>query len=237
MKHECCKIDGCTNQGKLHRNGSRFYPRGFCSTHYKKFVKENRDIIDNDKVRCQSCSVDGCNAPPPYKKELCNKHYTRNLKYGDIKYLEKRREGQTEHPLYSLYHGMKGRCLSETDKDYPRYGGRGITICERWLGTDGFFNFVEDMGERPDNTTLDRKNTDGGYSSENCRWADIYTQSGNKRNSENTGVTYVKKSNRFRVRISVNGKTYGLGSYKTMGEALEARRLGEIKYLGFEVQI
>jgi len=237
MKHECCKIDGCANQGKLHRNGNRFYPRGFCNTHYKKFVKENRDIVEKGKIRCQSCSVHGCDAPPPYKKELCNKHYTRNLKYGDTGYLEKRREGQTEHPLYSLYHGMKGRCLSENDKDYHRYGGRGITVCERWLGTDGFFNFIEDMGERPDNTTLDRKNTDGDYSSENCRWADIYTQSGNKRNSENTGVTYVKKSNRFRVRISVNGKTYGLGSYKTMGEALEARRLGEIKYLGFEVQI
>jgi len=93
------------------------------------------------------------------------------------------------------------------------------------------------MGERPEGFTLDRKNTNGNYTPENCRWANIHTQSGNKRDSENTGVTYVKKSNRFRVRISVNNKTYGLGSYKTIEEALEARRLGEIKYLGFEVQI
>lgn len=232
-----CSVEGCDNQGKLHRSGKRFYPRGFCNMHYKKFVIENRDIIDNDKIRCKKCSVIDCNLPPPYKKELCNKHYTRNLKYGDVDYLEKRREGQTEHPLYNTYGGMKKRCLSETDKDYYRYGGRGIMICERWLGTDGFFNFVDDMGERPNDTTLDRKDTDGEYSLENCRWADAHTQSGNKRNSKNTGVTYVKKSNRFRVRISVSGKTYGLGSYKTMEEALEARRLGEIKYLGFEVQI
>lgn len=232
-----CIVEGCCNQGKLHRNGYRYFPRGFCSTHYKKWVKENRDIVDDEKIRCSSCCIDGCDAPPPYKKEMCNKHYTRNKKHGDPSVVEKRREGQTEHPLYSVYGGMKKRCLSETDKDYPRYGGRGITICERWLGVDGFFNFIEDMGERPDNTTLDRKDVNKEYSKDNCRWADIYTQSGNKINSKNTGVTYVKKSNRFRVRISVNGETYGLGSYKTIEAALEARRLGEIKYLGFEVQI
>lgn len=237
MGYECCQVEGCNNQGKLHKKGYRYFPRGFCSTHYKKFVKENRDVVDNDKIRCQNCSVNGCDSTPPYRKGLCNKHYMRNLKYGDINHLEKRRGWQTEHPLYSLYHGMKGRCLRPNDKDYPRYGGRGICICERWLGTDGFFNFIEDMGKRPENTTLDRKDTDGDYSPDNCRWADVHTQNGNKRNSNNTGVTYVKKSNRFRVRISVSGETYGLGSYKTMEEALEARRLGEIKYLGFEVQV
>jgi hypothetical protein len=132
---------------------------------------------------------------------------------------------------------MKKRCLSETDKDYHRYGGIGVLICERWLSVDGFFNFIEDMGDRPNGYTLDRINTYGDYSPDNCRWADIHTQSGNKRNSNSTGVTYVKKSDRFRVRISVGGETYGLGSYKTIEEALEARRLGEIKYLGFEVQV
>ncbi len=232
-----CSIENCNNQGKLHRNGYRYFPRGFCSTHYKKWVIENRDIVDEEKIKCTCCSVANCDAPPPYKKELCNKHYTRNKKHGDVNYVEKRREGQTEHPLYDIYGGMKKRCLSTKDKDYPNYGGRGITICDRWLGVDGFFNFIEDMGDRPNGTTLDRKDTNGNYSSDNCRWADVHTQSGNKRNSKETGVTYVKKSNRFRVRISVNGETYGLGSYKTIEEALEARRLGEIKYLGFEVQI
>lgn len=233
----CCSVEGCNNQGKLHRSGKRFYPRGFCNTHYKQFVKENRDIIEANKIKPDCCSVSGCCRPKPYKRGLCELHYRRLMYNGDVNTVQKRREGQTEHPLYNLYYGMKGRCLTETDKDYERYGGRGIKICDRWLGVDGFFNFVSDMAERPEGFTLDRIDTNGDYSPENCRWANIYTQSGNKRNSENTGVTYVKKSNRFRVRISVNGETYGLGAYKTMDEALEARRLGEIKYLGFEVQV
>ena len=238
MKYKCCQIEGCNNQGKLHHSKKfRYFPRGFCNAHYKKFAKENRSIIEANKIKPNCCSVDNCDRPKPYKRSLCELHYRRFMDSGDVNFVQKRLDGQTEHPLYSVYGGMKKRCLSKTDKDYHRYGGRGITICERWLGVNGFFNFVDDMGERIDNMTLDRKDTNGNYSPENCRWADAHTQSGNKVNSENTGVTYVKKSNRFRVRISVNNKTYGLGSYKTIEEALEARRLGEIKYLGFEVQI
>ena len=232
MKHECCQVEGCKNQGKLHRNGSRFFPRGFCSTHYKNFAKENRDIIEANKIKPDCCSVDGCDKPKPYKKGLCDMHYQRLSNNGDVNIVQKRREGQTEHPLYNTYHGMRKRCLQETDKDYHRYGGRGIKICERWSGVDGFFNFIEDMGERPDGYTLDRKDTNGNYTPENCRWADVYTQSGNKRNSKNTGISYVNKTGKYRVRISVDNKTYTLGLCETLEEALEVRRLGEIKFLG-----
>lgn len=232
MKYECCKIEGCKNQGKLHRNGNRFYPRGFCNTHYKKFAKENRDIIEANKIKPSCCSVVGCDKPKPYKKGLCDMHYQRLGNNGDVNTVQKRREGQTTHPLYDTYGGMKKRCLQENDKDFERYGGRGIKICDKWLGVDGFFNFAEDMGERPEGYTLDRKDVNGNYSPENCRWADVYTQSGNKRSSNNTGISYVKKYNKFRVRISVNGATYELGSYKTIEESLEARRQGELKYLG-----
>jgi len=159
-------------------------------------------------------------------------HYQRLCNNGDVGIVQKRRDGQTTHPLYNTYGGMKKRCLQENDKDFARYGGRGIKICDRWLGVDGFFNFVEDMGERPEGHTLDRKDVNGDYSPKNCRWADAHIQSGNKRGSNNTGISYIKKHNRFRVRISVDGVTYGLGSYKTIEEALEARKEGELKYLG-----
>jgi hypothetical protein len=237
MSYGCCKVEGCKNQGKLHRNGKRFYPRGFCNTHYKKFVKENRDIIEAEKIKPECCSVENCERPKPYRRGLCELHYRRFMDNGDVNTVQERREGQTEHPLYSLYHGMKGRCLTETDKDYPRYGGRGIKICDRWLGVDGFFNFVENMGERPEGYTLDRIDANGDYSPENCRWADIYTQSGNKRNSKNTGVSFIKKTGKYRVRISINNTTHTLGLCGSLEEALEIRRLGEIKYLGFEVQL
>ena len=127
---------------------------------------------------------------------------------------------------------MKKRCLQNNDKDYSRYGGRGITICERWLGVDGFFNFVNDMGEKPKNSTLDRKDVNGNYEPTNCRWADIYTQMGNKQNSKDVGISFCKILNKFRARISVGGIAHTLGTYDSKTDAIQARKEGEMKYLG-----
>jgi len=64
---------------------------------------------------------------------------------------------------------MKQRCLSQNHKWYPSYGGRCITICERWMK---FENFIEDMGAAPSKEhSLDRINNDGNYETKNCRWA------------------------------------------------------------------
>jgi hypothetical protein len=67
--------------------------------------------------------------------------------------------------------------------DYSRYGGRGITVCDRWLvpGGQGFLNFIADMGPRPVGKTLDRENPNGHYNPSNCRWADNDTQHANQR--------------------------------------------------------
>lgn len=73
---------------------------------------------------------------------------------------------------------MRQRCEDATHEAYADYGGRGISVCERWKN---FETFLSDMGERPDGKTLDRIDNDRGYEPGNCRWATLSEQNANKR--------------------------------------------------------
>ena len=101
--------------------------------------------------------------------------YTSNLRHGHS------RKGKFS-PTYISWFGMRCRCETPTSGNYYKYGARGIKVCRRWRGPDGFVNFIADMGERPAGMTLDRfQNGDGDYKPGNCRWATIVEQNNNRR--------------------------------------------------------
>lgn len=110
------------------------------------------------------------------------------------------RKVSTKHGLctysgYKSWSGMLDRCLNPKHGSYKDYGGRGITVCDRWLDVK---NFIADMGERPPGLSLERLDGNRGYSKENCIWADRKTQARNKR------------SNRL---LTFNGKTATLAEH------------------------
>lgn len=91
--------------------------------------------------------------------------------------------GKTGTPTYTVWVGMKQRCLNADDPKWGDYGGRGIKVCDRWR--DSFTNFLADMGEKPSpQHSLDRwPDVNGDYEPSNCRWATQYQQQNNRRNN------------------------------------------------------
>lgn len=98
----------------------------------------------------------------------------------DMLRLRNSTHGMSSDPAYRSWKDMRSRCNTPTDSDYKDYGGRGISVCARW---DDFAVFLGDMGPRPVGMSVDRKDVNGNYEPNNCRWADAKTQANNKRSN------------------------------------------------------
>jgi len=129
-----------------------------CSCGKMKFVIESNLVLG----RTKSC---GC-----FRDKASS---IRNRRHGDSC-------GGKVTPEYQTWQHMLTRCRRKTSPDYKNYGGRGITVCDRWMS---FENFLSDMGRRPPGKTLERQNNELGYGPDNCVWATRAEQSRNKRSS------------------------------------------------------
>lgn len=153
----------------------------------------------------------------------------------ETKHIKKATHGMSNQPEYTVWCGMKERCYNPKTSYYYLYGGKGVTVCDRWLGEFGFRNFYEDMGKRPKNFLIDRINPDGNYEPSNCRWVDAETSARNTGlRSNNTsgkkGVSWHSKQKKWQASIRVDGKHKYLGVFENLDEAILARSIAEEKF-------
>lgn len=214
-----CSVKGCNGKHK---------GRNYCNKHYQIYKRYGDPLFILPKKKC---IVKGCE-----KKHsglgYCTKHYQRFKSYGDPLFIKLEKHSMSNTPTYSSWSSMKSRCSNPDATGYEKWGGRGIKVCERWMD---FKNFYEDMGDRPQGTSLDRIDNNGNYEPDNCKWSTPQEQAENRGiNSNNkTGCAGVHiYRGRFKAMIKHKGETYFLKSHDTLEEAIIARLKGELKYLG-----
>lgn len=133
--------------------------------------------------------------------------------------------------LYKIWDGMHYRCENPKADSYHNYGGRGIKVCEEWTGGEGFDRFREWAVSHgyADDLEIDRIDNDRGYEPSNCRWLSQWENSINRRPrgpSKVAGV-YNNGHGAWCAQIKIAGKQNYLGAFKTIEEAIEARKKAE----------
>ena len=127
--------------------------------------------------------------------------------------------------LKSVHRDMKTRCYNENRDNYKHYGGRGIKVCDEWIGVGGFKAFLQDMEHSyQEGLQLDRIDNDGDYTKDNCRWVtagDNMRNRGSHKNTSSThkGVTWRKDRSKWCAKIKYKGKDHHIGMYDNEEEA------------------
>jgi hypothetical protein len=157
-----------------------------------------RGLLRGQSFRCRTCA----------KAAISSTRISKRTKQPD-----------KENPAYSCWKAMRDRCYMRSHVAYPRYGGRGIDVCDKWRRS--FHSFLNDVGERPSMLyTLERIDNDGNYEPGNVRWATKLEQGSNKRN------------NRL---LSVNGRTMALSEW-SRATGLHSATIAARIHSGWSVQ-
>jgi hypothetical protein len=143
--------------------------------------------------------------------------------------------GGSNSELYKTWKGMLGRCCNTQNRAFQDYGGRGISVCARWMD---FWNFVSDMGSKPSpHHSIDRIDNDGDYEPGNCRWATATEQTHNQRlkrtnTSGHNGVSWFGPYGKYQARITANSRLIHLGWYADIEDAIAVRKQAEQQLWG-----
>ena len=179
--------------GKPHREfgrGKETFVLCKCSCGVEQDVRA-ADLRCGKSTMCQSCGFQS--------------HQT----HGETK-------GDHQPPEYRAWVRMISRCTNPNSPNWKDYGGRGITVCPQWQGPTGCQTFLHDMGRRPGpDYSLDRRDNNGNYTPENCRWATPVEQHGNTRRN---------------ILLSLNGQTMTISAWARklgVGRHLIGRRIRE----------
>lgn len=176
-KDQKCLVDGCTHL--VGDKGSH----GMCCAHAAKEWRKTHQRTPITK----HCDIEECtNLAISNRARYCASHHQQMKQYNEIRRKKIIHPTNRIHnPLYKIWNAMKQRCSNPNNKAYKNYGGRGVKVDERWLGAEGFDNFVKDMGERPSaEYSLDRIDVNGNYSPKNCKWSTRHEQNINRRDSK-----------------------------------------------------
>ena len=149
-------------------------------------------IGSKDRKAVWRCRCDCENIVDVVGKDLRNGH-TKSCGCLRVEQTSKvhRTHGKSKSRLFSIWQAMLKRCYRNNNKDYKRYGGRGITVCEEWLKFEPFNDWAVANGYK-EGLTIDRIDTNGNYEPSNCRWATIKEQCNNRTN--NSFITYNGKT-------------------------------------------
>lgn len=206
------------NQIRLHLEGERYG---------KLVVMEEAEPIyskTGKMIRRWKCKCDCGNITIVRHGDLRNGSTVSCGCYNYEKESAAKTHGYSRTKLGNVFEGMKQRCNNPKNKNYEKYGGRGIKICTEWLNDPKkFFDWAIKNGYK-EGLSIDRIDVNGNYEPDNCRWADNETQCINQRlrkdnKTGHKGIYYSEGV--YRVQITRNKKRYYFGSHKTLPEAIK----------------